>query len=97
MKDKPRVYELIGSILKEVQGMDYNIYNRVEISLELLEKEIKRSVTKKAYRKEVAFLQSKDIRWLIYEADLGSSHEDFEPITNRIKKLESRLQKLEER
>jgi hypothetical protein len=46
-------------------------------------------------RSELRFLQSENIKWLIHEADIGTSHEDYRPTTRRIARLKKMLKEAE--
>jgi uncharacterized protein YjiK len=46
---------------------------------------------------EKEFLESQDIKQLVEWADIGCAHEDYEPIINRLKEINSAIEILEER
>ena len=46
---------------------------------------------KKQIQSEIRFLQSKEMKWLIHETDIGSCHEDYKPIIKRINRLKKKL------
>jgi len=48
----------------------------------------------KQIQSEINFLNGKNIKWLVHEADIGCCHEDYLPITHRINKLKQKLKNL---
>ena len=56
---------------------------RLEGKLSQIEKELKERLIKS----EIRFLKSKVIRELVYEADIGACHDGYQPIIDRVKRL----------